>query len=262
MLIGLSSYSYRWAIQKGSMNLSDYLQSACDAHIRYVQICENFPFAEMSTAELNQLRDTYGKNLVIETGFRGHHPDDLARALCATTAIGAKAMRLVVEDIRERSIDMEQVVADLTTILPLLEQHDLQLCLENHFLLSPTQIVELIQRLPSQRISVCFDCFNSIALNIATNEALEVLFPYVHRIHIKDVCIERIGTGFCFKGCQLGTGILNLDTLFSRFVQAGRQPLLFLEGWIDKKKTDQETIEYEDLVNKQGIAYLRSYFHE
>jgi len=244
------------------MNLCGFLQNACEAHIRYVQICENFPFVEMSTVELNQLRDTYGSSLVIETGFRGHCPEDLAKALHATTAIGAKAMRLVVEDIQERSIDMEQVVADLTTILPLLEQLDLQLCLENHFLISPAQIVELIQRLPTNRVSVCFDCFNSIALNIATNEALDVLFPYVHRIHIKDVSIERIGTGFCFKGCQLGTGILNLDMLFSRFIQDGRQPLVFLEGWIDKKKTDQETIEYEDTVNKQGIAYLRSYFHE
>ncbi len=262
MLIGLSSYSYRWAIQKGTMNLREYLQSACDNHIQYVQICENFPFVEMSEVELNQLRDIYGSSLVIETGFRGHRPEDLARALHATTAIGAKAMRLVVEEARESSIDMDQIVADLTTILPLLEQHDLNLCLENHFLLSPRQLVELIQRLPSSRISVCFDCFNSIALNIGTNEALDVLFPYVHRIHVKDVSIERVGTGFYFKGCQLGTGILNLDMLFSRFIQAGRQPIVFLEGWIDEKESAQETIENEDTVNKEGIRYLRSYLHE
>jgi len=259
MTVGLSSYSYRWSIQKGVMDISGFLQTACELGVPYVQICENLPFATLTREEQSRIRDEFSSRIVIETGYRGSDPDILEKALIATHGLGAKTMRLVIEDTETKTLNLDQVIRNMETILPILEKYDIELCIENHFGLTPKQIRTLIETLNTDRVSVCFDCFNSIALNIGTNEALDELLPFSSRIHIKDVKIKRNGTGFCFKGCPLGTGVLDIPWLLSRFMEAGKDPTIFLEGWIDERPTKEETFEYERQINEDGLLYMRQH---
>jgi len=259
MRVGLSSYAYRWAIQKGAMDIDGFLQMACDLGVPCVQICENLPFVDLTSEERYRIGSTFGSSLEIETGFRGNTLGSIIKALVATHEMGARAMRLIIDDIAVANQGFDKVIRTMESIVPELEKYGVDLCIENHFGLSPKKIRELIEALDTDRVSVCFDCFNSIVLNIGVNEALDVLLPFTTRMHVKDVEIKRSGTGFTITGCQLGTGVLDIPSLLYRCLDAGKRPTIFLEGWLDERATQEETFEAERNINEEGILAMRAF---
>ncbi|HCG64620.1 MAG TPA: hypothetical protein DEZ27_12725 [Sphaerochaeta sp.] len=257
MEIGLSSYSYRWAILSKKMDLRGFLDRSLSMDLSCVQICENLPFHLVSPAERMAIRDEYASRLRIETGFRGHDPKQLQRALEATAELGGTMMRLVVEEVDEEELDIDKAIADLKSVIPLLDKLRIDLSLENHFVLKPVDLVAILKALDSPRVSICFDCFNSIVQNIGTYQALEDVVQHISRIHVKDVQIRRVGTGFLISGCPMGEGILELETVQAILATHGKAPSYYLEGWIDQLETEEETLAFEDKVNNDGINYLR-----
>lgn len=257
MEIGLSSYSYRWAILAKHMDIRGFLDRALSMDLACVQICENLPFMEISSSERKQIRDDYGSRLVLETGFRGHDPERLETALRATAELGGTLMRLVVEEVGEDTLDLDIAIADLARIVPLLDELGIELSLENHFVLKPLELVSIIDALKSPRITICFDCFNSIVQNIGTYHALAEVSDHITRIHVKDVMIKRVGTGFLISGCPMGEGILELGRVFDFLEARGKYPACYLEGWFDRRETEEQTLEFEDKTNRDGINYLR-----
>ena len=257
MEIGLSSYSYRWAILSKSMDLRGFLDRSLSMDLSCVQICENLPFHLIRPTERMAIRDEYASRLRIETGFRGHDPKQLRKALQATAELGGTMMRLVVEELNEDELDIGTAIADLESIIPLLDELQIDLALENHFVLKPVDLVAILKALDSPRVSVCFDCFNSIVQNIGTYQALEDVAQHISRIHVKDVQIGRVGTGFLISGCPMGEGILELETVKAILAKHGKAPSYYLEGWIDQRETEEDTLAFEDKINNDGINYLR-----
>ena len=257
MEIGLSSYSYRWAILSKQMDIRGFLDRAISMGLSCVQVCENLPFIQIGVAERMSIRDAYGNLIRIETGFRGHDPARLESAVKATKELGGTLMRLVVEEVDEDQLDIATAIADLSQIVPLLEELDIELALENHFVLKPLELMTIIKTINSPRISICFDCFNSIVQNIGTCQALTEVVDHISRIHVKDVTISRAGTGFLISGCPMGEGMLELDTIMDMLAKHGKTPACYLEGWLDRMETDELTLAYEDKTNRDGINYLR-----
>lgn len=260
--IGLSSYSYRWAILQGDMDIKDFLNRACSLEVSRAQICENLDFLASNSDQRKSIKETFGSRLIIETGYRGHNPFELEKALIATWELGAKTMRLIPEGVEEKKIDLDAIKSDLASMIPLLERLDLQLCLENHFSIHPEKLSWLVEQLACSRISICFDCFNSFALNVCTFEALDALLPFITQIHIKDVSIERSGNGFHIKGCKLGNGILDITRLRDRLMCANKNVPWLIESWRDLDGDITHTITLEDLEIREGIKYLRRHVHE
>lgn len=257
MEIGLSSYSYRWAILSKQMDIRGFLDRSLSMGLTCVQVCENLPFFQISSTERNAIRDAYGNLIRIETGFRGHDPAKLEHALRATKELGGTLMRLVVEEVDEDELDLDIAIADLAKMLPVLDELDIELSLENHFVLKPLELVRIIEALDSPRVTICFDCFNSIVRNIGTYQGLEEVLHHISRIHVKDVNIRRAGTGFLISGCPMGEGMLELGTVKSMLAAHGKDPACYLEGWLDRLETDEQTLAYEDKTNRDGINYLR-----
>jgi len=257
MEIGLSSYSYRWAILFKQMDMRGFLDCALSMELSSVQICENLPFYSISSAERLAIRDEYASQIAIDTGFRGHDPEKLIIALQSTVELGGKMMRLVVEDVDETELSVSKAISDLSQVVPLLDELDIELSLENHFLFKPKELVSIINGLDSTRVSICFDSFNSIVHNIGTYQALEEVAEHISRIHVKDVHIQRKGTGFLISGCPMGEGILELDRVLNMIALHGKASACFLEGWLDRLATNEKTLEFEDKTNRDGINYLR-----
>jgi len=260
--IGVSSFSYRWAILSGKMSLRDFLERAVEHGATHVQICENLDFIRMEPSLRKVIGKEYAGKIVIETGYKGHDPVVLSQALLASADLGASMMRLVPENPHDRGADIDRIHHDLASLLPLMEQLHVGLTLENHFSLHPLELVELVKRLDSPLVSICFDCFNSITLNVGTFEALGIVESYITRVHVKDVVVSRVGTGFSIKDCQLGQGILDFPRLKERISRLNKPIVWLLEGWLDESGDQGETLIKEKSLNNKGLTFLRRELNE
>jgi hypothetical protein len=86
--IGLTSYSFRWAIEgRGmpgglSMTPIQLLEKAAELGAQVVQICDNMPLDGLSAAELEHIRSrAHSLGLILELGIRGSRPEQLRRNL-------------------------------------------------------------------------------------------------------------------------------------------------------------------------------------
>jgi sugar phosphate isomerase/epimerase len=256
MKIGINSYAYRWSCSSNRLTLEALIQKAIDHTLDVVQICDNTSVFSVDKRERERLAAKYCSRIEIETGCKAITVNDLSKNLLATKEIGAHTMRLVMEGENGERVDYSQMKQVLSSILPLLSELNISINIENHFGFFPQELVQLLVELGDSHLAICFDCFNSIAQNISTNEAFTILGPYVNEMHVKDVCITREGTGFKFSGCPLGTGSLNLQPLLQKLKNYKKEPILILEGWIDEKASLEETLAFEENINNQGIKYL------
>ena len=117
--------------------------------------------------------------------------------------------------------------------------------------------MEIIDKVGGKRLTVCYDCFNSIAMNIGTEQSFSVLLPYIEDVHVKDVMVCRYKTGFLFSGCRFGEGILNVKDIVARTLAIHPDAAFILEGWIDEVGDKAETIRNEEEINRYGIRYLK-----
>jgi sugar phosphate isomerase/epimerase len=257
MNIGLSSYSYRWSILFGKMGIIEFLEKSLDLGVSVVQICENLDFDKLSSIERKTIESEYNSKIKIETGFRGHNPVKLKNALIATSELGGTLMRLVLEEEDEENLEIDTLLEELNQVLPIAKDLDIEIALENHFLLTPNQLKNICETIASDKLSVCFDCFNSIVNNVGTYDALEQIIKFVSRIHVKDIEFKREGTGFLIQGCPMGSGVLDIDKLLNILSKYDKKPDFLLEGWLDRVSSDEATIENENKVNEIGINYLR-----
>lgn len=256
MKVGINSYAYRWAICHGEMDVVSFLEKAVELGVDVVQICDNLPFDALSDEECDRIRARFGKQVSIKTGYKGLVPANLERALNVSKRLGATSMRLVIDD-NGCKATTDEVVSVMSSMLPLLEKLDIRISIENHFKHTPEELKEILERVGSKYLTICYDCFNSISLNIGTEQSFSVLLPYIEDVHVKDVKISRFKTGFLFSGCRFGEGILDVKDIVSRTLAIHPDASFILEGWIDEAGGLSETIKNEQEINKDGIRYLK-----
>ena len=256
MKVGVNSYAYRWAICYGEMDIVRFLEKAVELGVDTVQIWDNLPFDALSDSDCDLIRERFGKKVAIKTGYKGLVPANLERALKVSKRLGSASMRLVIDDNGYRATT-DEVVSVLSSLLPLLEKLDIRISIENHFKHTPQELREILEKVGSKYLTVCYDCFNSISMNIGTEQSFSELLPFIEDVHVKDVKINRYKTGFLFSGCRFGEGILDVKDIVSRTLAIHPDASFILEGWIDEVGGKEETIKNEEEINKDGIRYLK-----
>ena len=98
---------------------------------------------------------------------------------------------------------------------------------------------------------------NSISNLVGPAETVAVLAPFAVSVHVKDILIKRVNTGFGIVGCPLGEGLVDLPGLLAAVHTAGRPPNLLVEHWMDRLDDEAATLAQEDAWVRQGIAYLQ-----
>lgn len=259
--LGINSFAYRWNVLDEKMNIASFLSQAESLGVEIAQICDNFNLLELSVDDVAHLCRAVRGKISIQTGFRGHEMKKLEKALLITNALGGSRMRLIPEEINEKS-DVEGIVNDLLSIVPLCRECNINVMIENHFAFKPQTYSHIVKSLPSDSFSICFDCFNSIARNVDSLSAIHELAPYVRQIHVKDARICREGTGFKFNGCLLGEGVLDLDSLMDCIPENSNPLDLVLESWMDRDCLGEDVYSKEISMNEKGIEWLRRYINE
>jgi sugar phosphate isomerase/epimerase len=129
--------------------------------------------------------------------------------------------------------DWKRFVADskasIERALPVIDKHRIPLALENHKDWTLEEFLALLKQYSHERLGVCLDTGNNIALLDDPMELVKGLAPYAFSTHIKDMGLAEYPDGFLLSEVPLGEGILNLKAIVSQIRTARPQTKMSLE---------------------------------
>jgi len=254
MKIGLASFAFRWAFKAG-MGVDAFLIRAAAMGADVVQLCENAGLDRLDERGLRELARHAGNlGLALECGGSGGTLGQMEAGIRRTACLHGSVYRCVVDS---DGLTPQAVSDNIRTLLPLLREYGVVLCVENHFRFSPATLRRIVTGIDDPAVGVCLDPLNSIAQLIGPEETVRELIDLTRTAHIKDALIVRSGTGFTVRGVALGEGQLDLVTYLEAV--GSRAQTLLLESWMDPVDGDDgvRTLEQEAMWAKDGLALIK-----
>jgi len=268
MRLGLSSYTYNWAVgvpnfpqPKQPLTAEALLQKAADQGVHLVQIADNLPLHALSSAQLDALASRANElSVVVEVGAVGIASDHLERYLRLAVRFRSPLVRVVI-DTPDSQPTLDEIVELLHQSLPAFTAAGVWLAIENHDRLPAASLAHVIERCRGHHLGICLDTANSLGCGEDVSTLLRTLGPWIINVHIKDYCARRLphNKGFLIEGCPAGSGILDIPQLLSDIARFGRDPNVILELWQSPDANIDETLAKEELWTHQSLHYLRQY---
>lgn len=256
MQLGLSSYTYGWAVGAGMSEIA-LVERARDFGIGLLQIADNLGFAEFCDSRLDELgRRARGEGVTLELGARRLTPENVRAHLKLCRQLDAHFLRFVADDANFHPAPGD-VEATLREIAP--ELDDITLGLENHDRFGVQTLRMVIENVGDERVGICLDTANSLGAGEGLSEVLEALAPLTVNLHIKDFTIRRVPylMGFEVEGAPAGSGFVDVAALVRRLNALGRCSSAILELWTPPEKEPGATLEKEARWAAQSVEYLK-----
>jgi sugar phosphate isomerase/epimerase len=266
MKLGLSSYTYTWAIGvPGSMPVkamkaSDLVDKAASFGLGLVQIADNLPLETLSAEHLFDLFNyAKNKNISIEMGARGLTPEHTFLCLQTAIAVHSPILRMVIDGAGFEP-DLKTIISIIKEQLPEFESNKISLAIENHDRFKARDFEKIIQSVGSEWLGICLDSVNSMGAGEGFEEVANILLPYTINLHIKDFTIRRLfhKMGIIIEGAPAGKGMLNIGDLVSKLYFTNSCQSAILELWTPPEKEVEDTIIKEARWAKESIDYLKS----
>ncbi len=266
MKLGISTYAFAWSIgvagypSSGGLDAVGFVRRAAELGVHIVQIADNLPLdrlTESQRAELRRISSDLG--IEIEVGTRGLLEENLTSYLDIAREMGSPILR-VVPDLGDFRPTAEEMTAILRRIVPLLDESDVILAVENHDRLSSSALASVIRAVASPRVGICLDTVNSFGALDGPAVVVETLGPLAVNLHLKDFSVERVShkMGFVVEGVPAGEGRLDIPWLLERLRSMGREMNAILEVWVPPEQSIEATITKEQAWAKRSVHYLRT----
>jgi sugar phosphate isomerase/epimerase len=265
MHLGISSYTYAWAIgvlgypPEQPMSVLDLLHKAKELEVDIVQIADNLPLDEYTSSELDVIEEVAHEiGISVEIGARGIDADYLRNYLSLTQRFGSPILRLVIDTAFKHPSE-EEVVEQLRTVMPDFVEADVSLAIENHDRFSAESLRRIVNEIGGDHIGICLDTTNSFGAAEGPKYVVEMLGPWVINLHVKDFVVQRVDhkMGFIIEGRPAGKGQLDIPWLLEQLCPSGRKLSVILELWTPKEATVEETIAKESEWASISVEYVR-----
>lgn len=109
----------------------------------------------------------------------------------------------------------------LAMAAPVVARHGVRLAVENHKDWRADELLAILKRVGDDRVGICLDTGNSMALLEDPMEVVEALAPRSITTHFKDMGVEECPEGFLLAEVPLGAGVLDLPRVV-RTLRASR----------------------------------------
>ena len=268
MRLGLSSYTYTWAVgvpghpPERPVTAPDLVRRTAASGLRCVQIADNLPLDALDDGARRDLRTLAAETAVaIEVGARGLTPDRLGLYLDLAVFFHSPILRFVIDGPgHEPAVD--DVVATIATALPRLREAGVRLALENHDRLKAAEFRDIVLRTDPEWVGICLDTVNSMGAGEGTAEVVATLAPHTLNLHLKDFTVERAShkMGFVVTGCPAGRGLLRIPWLLEEVRRHGRCQSAILELWTPPAPVLEETIARESAWADESLRFLAPFF--
>ncbi|MBN1444305.1 MAG: sugar phosphate isomerase/epimerase [Planctomycetes bacterium] len=265
MKLGISSYTYTWAVgveghlPSGRLEAEDLLERAGELGVRVVQIADNLPLHLLPRSRLESLkREADQRGIAVEVGARGIARDHLSRCLEIAKLFASPILRVVIDAGDDRP-EEEEAAERLRAAIGQLEEAGICLAIENHDRFSSAALARIVRSIGSERVGVCLDTVNSFGALEGPDVVIAELAPLAVNLHVKDFDIRRVpsGMGFAVEGRPAGRGRLDVPRLLETLRACGRDPSAILELWTPPAETPEETVRREREWAEESIRYLR-----
>jgi sugar phosphate isomerase/epimerase len=265
MRLGLSSYTYAWAVgvpgsrPEAPLGARELVHRAAELGVGVVQICDNLPLHRLPVAEEEALiRHAADLGVEIEVGTRGIESDRLARYVRLAARYGSPILRLVAED-GDRRLSEEGVVDAIRQVLPELEGAGVRLALENHDRLPSRTLARIMAAIGSEKVGICLDTVNSFGALEGPEVVVRRLAPWVINLHVKDFCISRPehNLGFVIEGRPAGQGRLDVPWLLRELDDRPHMSAI-IELWTPPERTLAATIDKEARWAASSVSFMRT----
>ena len=265
MKLGISSYTYTWAIGVPGYPVADpltalgLLAKAKALGVSVVQIADNLPLDSLNEDGIAALVDgasAYG--IQVEVGTRGIQAALLATYLIIAQRFDSPIVRVVI-DTAEHHPGVPEVIALLNESLPAFGEAGTILAIENHDRFSVRDFTRILETIDSPYLGICLDTVNSFGALEGPEVVVDALGPWTVNLHIKDFNIRRADhmMGFTIEGTPAGQGRLDLPWLLEKLKPHGRDFNAILELWTSPDSDMSATIAKEDAWAKESVRYLR-----
>ena len=268
MKLGVSSYTYTWAVGVPGSNLShplsarDLVDKAFAAGLKLVQIADNLPLEELADQELADLYSYSKKNgVAIEMGSRGLTIEHTMKCLAAAEKLHSPILRMVI-DKHGYEPDLVSIISTIKSLVSEFRSRKIRLAIENHDRFRALEFEEIIRSVGNEWVGICLDSVNSMGAGEGFETVSEILIPYTFNLHIKDFTIFRVShkMGFVIEGRPAGQGMLNISGLLSALSETGRCHSAILELWTPPEPEIEDTILKEERWASESIEYLKMIF--
>jgi 3-oxoisoapionate decarboxylase len=265
MNLGLSSYTYTWAVGvPGSMpckplSARELIDKTFDSGLRLVQIADNLPLESISVEELTELaRYSSDKGVFIEMGGRGLTPEHAIKCLVAAEKINSPILRMVIDGSGFEP-DLRSVVDIIRDLIPEFKSRNIKLAIENHDRFKAREFEKIIVSAGSEWVGICLDSVNSMGAGEGFETVSKILLPYTINLHIKDFSISRLlhKMGIVIEGRPAGQGMLNIKELVAQLNFSNKCQSVILELWTPPEDNIVDTILKEEHWADESIKYLR-----
>jgi len=261
-LIGIGSYAFRYAARKtmdasSSMDAAAFVEEAARLGLSRVLICENLNYADSDERYIKKLADTASRcGITPEAGMRGVSKENIQKHIRIAGILGAKLIRIVLGEVSDTVPKDPQklkteALNSIKAVLPLLEESDLFLGIENHFDLAVTELADIVAQINNRRVGLIFDSTNCIGLVEKPLDVLRMMKGRLFSVHLKDYECRKTDAGYIFSGVDLGKGSLNIATVIQT-ARSFNPNASFIMEYNMKPQTAMS--EKELLVWEQGCA--------
>ena len=152
MRLGLSSYTYTWAVGvPGSLppkqlSAFDLVDKAAASGLKLVQIADNLPLETMAKSEVIDLKK-YGEaiGVEIEMGGRGLAPEHVKKCLEAAKLLKSPILRMVIDGAGFEP-DIKNVISIIKELMPEFKASGIKLAIENHDRFKAREFEKIIQK--------------------------------------------------------------------------------------------------------------------
>jgi len=265
MQLGISSYTYTWAVGvAGSMpekplTAIGLINKASETGLGLVQIADNLPLENLSRDELLSLKEyASGKGVSVERGARGLTPVHTMKCLDTAALLGSPILRMVI-DSPGFEPDLQTIISIIRELLPEFRARNIRLAIENHDRLKAREFEKIITDSGSDLAGICLDSVNSMGAGEGFETVSEILIPYTINLHIKDFTIFRAShkMGITIEGRPAGKGMLYIPGLINRINSFRRCNSAILELWTPPAESIEATIKKEESWAEESINYLK-----
>jgi sugar phosphate isomerase/epimerase len=264
MKLGLSSYTYTWAVgvpgqlPQHPLTALGLLERAAELGVSVVQFADNLPLHKLDHAEIDHLAErATALGIDIEVGARGIAPDHLSRYIALAQRLGSPIVRVVVERPGEH-LTPESVADILHPQRDAFEAAGIVLAIENHDHFAVSVLTALVRQLGSTWVGICLDTVNSFGALEGPRVVVDALGPLTVNLHVKDFLVTRAShaMGFSIEGTPAGRGQLDVPWLLAELSAHGREFNAILELWTPPESDVEATIAKERQWAEWSVAYL------
>jgi sugar phosphate isomerase/epimerase len=267
MKLGISSYTYAWAIgipgavPDHPLTALQLLEKARDLGVGLVQFGPNLPLDQLPGKELQEVVKRAGSwRIDLEMATRGLDPDHLRRQIQFARRMGVILLKTTPERADGTVPLRTEMASCLRALVEDLVEGDLRVAVDNSRI-PAADLNELLNPLGSPWLGAALDTANPLAIPQGWQLSVRVLAHRTLSVQIKDFFVQRAwhGMGLTVEGRPAGKGQLNIPWLVDSFAALRVEPSAIVESWTPQQPTLPETITLEEAWAKQSVEYLRRF---